>query len=86
MQREDKEKGDTTDTQFSSSIWKQMRDTALPVEMRDFEIDLRIDRVPQGAILKDEEQMKEINGKVEKLNNRFMHKMHEQITWRKRVI
>ena len=34
-----------------------------------FEIDLRVvEGVPQDAILKDEEQMKEINTKLEKLS------------------
>ena len=32
-----------------------------------FEIDPRVERVPQDAILKDEEQMKEINKQLEKL-------------------
>ena len=69
MQDEEEEiKGNTTDTQFSTSIWKQMRDTeALVDEKPEFEIDLRVEGVPQGAILKHEEQMKEISEKLKKL-------------------
>ena len=44
-----------------------MRDTEPLVEEKpEFEIDLRVG-VPQDAIFKDEEQMKEINEKLEKL-------------------
>ena len=68
MQSEDREKGDTMDTQFSSSIWKQMRDTASSVqETPKFGIGLRVEGVFQDAILRDEEQMKAINETVEKL-------------------
>ena len=63
MQNEDWEtKDDTTD--------KQIRDTALLVEERsEFEIHLRAEGVPQDDILKDEEQMKEINKTSEKLKS-----------------
>ena len=46
-------KGHTLETQFSTGIWKQMRDTASSVEERpEFEIDLRVEGVSQDAILK----------------------------------
>ena len=61
--------GDTTDNQCSSSIWKRMRDTALPVEQKpNFKVDLR-EGVPEDVILEDEEQMKQINDTVEKLKD-----------------
>ena len=54
----------------SSSVWKQMRDTESSVNERPkFEIDLREVGVPHGAILNDEEQMKEINTTLEKLTS-----------------
>ena len=60
MDRENK--GDTTDNQCSPSIWKQMRDTESSVKERPkFETDVRVEGVPQDAILEDEGQMKDIN-------------------------
>ena len=54
-----------------------MRDTESSVKERPkFEIDLRVAGVPQDAILKDEEQMKEINSTLEKLKSGFMYKIH----------
>ena len=50
---------DTTDN--------QMRDAS--EESPEFEIDLRLEGVPQDAILKDEKQMKEINKTSEKLKS-----------------
>ena len=54
-----------------------MRDTASFVEeWLKFEIDPRVDGVSQDAILKDEEQLKEVNETSEKLKKRFMYKIH----------
>ena len=62
--------GDTTDNQYSSSIWKRMRDTEVPVEQKNkFKVDSPVGGVPQDAILKDEEQMKQINETVETLKD-----------------
>ena len=45
-----------------------MRDTAVPVEQKpNFKVHLRVEGVPEDVILKDEEQMKQINETVEKL-------------------
>ena len=44
-----------------------MRDTDVPVEKPDVEIDLRTDGMTQDAILNGEEQTKEIHEKAEKL-------------------
>ena len=63
-QGESRDKGGIADTQFSSSTGKQMRDTDVPVEQPDVEIDLRTDGIHQDAILNDEEQMEEIDDKV----------------------
>ena len=63
-------RSDTTDKLCSPSIWKQMRDTESSVEGRPkFEIDLRVEEVPQDAIFKDEEQMKEMEKTFEKLKS-----------------
>ena len=64
--------GDTTDNECSSSIWKRMRDTAVPVEQKpNFKVHLRVEGVPEDVILKDEEQMKQINETVEKLKDGY---------------
>ena len=63
-------KGDTTDNHYSSSIWEQMRDIGVPVEQKPkFKVDLRVEGVLEDVILKDEEQMKQINETVEKLKD-----------------
>ena len=47
-----------------------MRDTAVPVEQKpNFKVHLRVEGVPEDVILKDEEQMKQINETVEKLKD-----------------
>ena len=52
----------------SSTFRKLERNSVSPVDKKpEFEIDLRVEGVPQDAILKDEEQMKETNKKLEKL-------------------
>ena len=57
--------GYTTDDQTSSG--KPVRNS-VPVDKKpQFEIDLRMEGASQGAISQDEEQMKEINKKLEKL-------------------
>ena len=64
--------GDTTDNECSSSIWKRMRDTAVLVEQKpNFKVHLRVEGVPEDVILKDEEQMKQINETVEKLKDGY---------------
>ena len=78
MQDEDREnKGDTTDAQCSTSVGQLPRDTETRVEQKPkFETDLRVEGVPQYAILKAEEQMKEINKNVREFEQRFMYKIH----------
>ena len=52
----------------STSARRLVRDLELAVEKKlKFEIDLRVDGVSQDAILQDDEKMKEINKKLEKL-------------------
>ena len=51
-----------------------------------FEIDLRVEGVPQDAILEDEEQMEEVNKKLENFAKWTMHKIAFVTIWRKRVI
>ena len=59
-------RGNTTDDQ--TSFRKLVPDFVSAVETeRKFEIDLRVERVPQDAVLKDEEQMKEVSKKLEML-------------------
>ena len=41
-----------------------------------FEIDLRVERVSQDAILQCDEKMKEINEKVGAVKNWIMHEVH----------
>ena len=61
-------KGNTTEDPGSSGFRKLERNSVSPVDKKPkFEIDLRLEGVPQDAILKDEEQLKEINQKLEKL-------------------
>ena len=56
-----------TEDPSSSSFRKLERNSVSLVDKKPkFEIDLRVERVPQDAILKEEEQMKEINNKLEK--------------------
>ena len=62
-------KGDTTVAQLSSGIWKQMRDLEKVVKPSEIEIDLRMDGIPQEAILRDKQHMKEICDKVEELKD-----------------
>ena len=63
-------KDDTTDAQCSTSVGQLSRDTETPVAQKPkFEIDLRVEGVPQNVISKDEEQMKEINKTSEKLTS-----------------
>ena len=58
--------GNTTDDQTSTR--KLVRDSESAVDKKpQLEIDLRVERVSQDAILQDEENMKEINKKLEKL-------------------
>ena len=61
-------KDDTTDNQCSTSTWKQVQDTESSVEEK-YQIEINLRGGPQDAILKDEEQMKEVNQKVEKLKS-----------------
>ena len=66
--------GYTTDDQTSSG--KPVRNAVSLVDKKpQFEIDLRMEGVLQDAILKDEEQMKEINKKLEKFRIWIMHKI-----------
>ena len=59
-------RGSTTDDQTGTR--RLVRDLELAVEKKPhFEIDLRVEGVSQDAILQDEEKMKEINKKLEKL-------------------
>ena len=52
----------------STSTRRLVRDPEPAVEKKpQFEIDLRVEGVSQGGILQDEEKMKEINEKLEKL-------------------
>ena len=61
----------------SSSFRKLERNSvSLVVKKPKFGIDLRLEGVLQGGILTDEEQMKEIYKKLEKLKNWIMHKIH----------
>ena len=60
--------GNTTEDPGSSSFRKLERNSVSLVDRKPkFEIDLREEGVPQDTIMKDEEQMKEINKKLEKL-------------------
>ena len=61
----------------STSTRKLVRDFE-PVDDKkpQFEIDLRVEEVSQDAILEDEEKMKEINIKLDKVQNWIMHKIH----------
>ena len=83
MKIEDGEiKNDTTDDQCSTSNWKQMQDTESSVEEKPkLEIDLRVERVLQDAILKDEEQMEEVSEKLEKSIRDELKKGEMILTW-----
>ena len=61
---------DERDTQCLTGTRKLERNTEHSVqEQPTFEMDLRIEGVPQDAIFEDEEQLKEINEKLEKLKS-----------------
>ena len=63
-------KVETTDNQCSAGVRKQMQNTESSDEEKPrFEIDLRVEGVLEDVILKDEEQMKEVNEKLEKLKS-----------------
>ena len=68
--KEEENMVDETDNQGLTGTRKLERNTEHTVqEQPTFEIDLRTEGVPQDAIFEDEEQMREINDKLEKLNS-----------------
>ena len=67
-------RGNTTDDQTRTR--RLVRDPEPPVVKKpQCEIDLRIRRVSQDAILQDEAKTNEINEKLEKLKSWIMHKI-----------
>ena len=61
---------ETTDNRCSTGVWKQMQNTESADEEKPrFEIGLQEEGVLEDVILKDEEQRKEINEKLEKLKS-----------------
>ena len=61
---------ETTDNQCATGVWKQMQNTESADEEKPrFEINLQVEGVLEDVILKDEERMKEINEKLEKLKS-----------------
>ena len=61
----------------SSTFRKLERNSVSPVDKKpEFENDLRVEGVPQDAILKDEEQMKETTKKLVEVENWILQKFH----------
>ena len=61
--KEKEMKIETFEEQCSSSSWQQQAN----IDIRDFEIDLQIEAVPDDIVQKDEKRMQEINDNMSKL-------------------